>query len=729
MNDEFGNPIAVQADDASGADEFGNPIVVRAAPKETEGNLFQRFGKAVKRTAQSMFPRTSAEISGALENGNTEPNDPLALAKDVASGIGTAISHVPGMETLSNADAWAQKKIAGPDQDYPLQNSVFQPAIDRLQELGAPGTAGTLEAIGKGASRPSTWITGLSDIPYFSALAKGGKVEKAVTAAESGLTGKSMEALTQGSTGPGRQALHAAAVGQGQAARNLEEVATNAKAFMPEEQKINEALAQAPDIDIRPTLKAFDKAMPQLTGEMGAATPGQLALRNKLQAYKGALQGSLPDEKSIADMDFGGNLDAARAALADPQSIWGVLNEISRKAAAATERAQGKASSAAGRVQEAQTAFETAPEKVIRYEGFPQQGYMQNSDLPGLLQANRLAEKVAKEAYANAQAKAAVGTVTAQDAARAKSELDAATHNLHVADAANEVSQGKPLEDVARGLVDRYGLEGNQLSQVLNKGRQFVANNSFTPAAISPKVSALDFKRLREALDKDIDFNDPGYQSLKGALKIPRTQMKDALIGAAGPEYAQNMRDWSQKIDDFNELNNRLGKAPSLRLNRADLLLKNSHREGNADLLSRIDQHTGRGFAEQGRLMRLAEEFTDKAKGGNVLNPEKAGMPSWRPRGGMPFASMTAGGIGSMLHAIGLPPELIAALDAAAVASTTPAFAAKVAIPAARHLPLMLTKASQAAPMANLPSSLLEALQAQSAPSDTVHPILGRLGR
>lgn len=752
--DVNGDPVAAVSQEY---DVNGDPVgaaTKEAKPKPSSMMDHVRSAvQAVKHVAKSMFPRTSADLENPTDP--LMPVSPLSVAADVGSGVGTAISHLPGMETLGKAEDWVQKKLAGPGQDYPLQNDVFQPAIDRLQEMPYGGVpAHLLQFIGQSASRPSTWAAGLGELSRIPAVARAAQVvgklpESLVTSMESGLTRKPVAALREASTAQGRAGLHAIAGKEGDIARQLTDLADNPKVHMPEVGRIDEALKNAPDIDIRPTLEAFDKATPNLIGPMEAGTPGLHKVRGYMQSYKSLLQGKLPDMQTIADMDFAGNLDEAKAAVADPASKWGQLNEIATRSAANAQKAATRAaaankaesitvnqalsakdaeaaasraalaakageSQAAGRALAGKSSFEFPggasfenPGSVASGEAAANASATANTATAGakaaaqasgvaLTRAKKTAA-IAQEAMKDANAKAATGRITAEDLSGAKRELDAATSNVHTAEAANEFSQGKTLDEVSRTLVDKHGLSGESLQNALRKGRQVVADNSFTPAEISSKVSAPDFKRLRELLDSDIDWNDPASKSLKAALKGPRTQMKQALVDAAGPQYAEDMAKWSDKIGTFNELNARLGKVPSNRLNRAVNLVKNAHQEGNADLLNELDQHTAAGISDAARKWRLAEHFTERARGGEILNPAKAGKPSWRPAGGLGTASIEAGGIGTALHYAGLPPHLAAALDAAIVGATMPAVAVR-AIQASRIPPYLLRAAANRSP-------------------------------
>ncbi len=447
---------------------------------------------------------------------------------------------------------------------------------------------------------------------------------------------------------------------------------------MPEKPLVNALLDQAPDIDIRPVLDAFEKAKIRPLGPMGSATPGMLKTNNAIDAYAGAIRGNLPTPQQIAAMDFGGNLELAKAAIADPKSKWGVLNDIAKRSASAADKSASlvekivpQAGQAAADAGVAKRTFGEAAAKakknVTRWGG---EARSAGENYQTALDRARDYSQRAKEAYTDAQAKSVSGEITAADAAKAKAELNRAEAALHAADATNEFAQGKTLDEVSRTMLDRHGISGDQLRVVLEKGRNTVGNNSFTANFEMP---ARDYKRLREALDRDIDFDTPEGQALDRALKGPRSVMKDQLIAHVPGDYLGTMQKWADKLSVRDELKDLIGKHEGARQDiRATNFLKAAAKEGPGgpryELLKRFEKEAGGGgFADEAHNANLGFEFS----------PE--GVPPLLPKGA--DKKIVAGLIGGGGFTAG------GYLGAAATAlGTSPAALTKVTIPAADAL-------------------------------------------
>lgn len=286
----------------------------------------------------------------------------------------------------------------------------------------------------------------------------------------------------------------------------------------------------------------------------------------------------------------------------------------------------------------------------------------------------------------------AAGEITAQDAARAKAELDHATKNLQIADAAKSFSEGSPLEEVSRSLVDRHGLSGTDLQDVIKRGRDVVAKNSFTPE-FNPYMDPNDFRKLRQLLDKDIDWSLPENQGLKVALKGPRGQMKEALIASA-PEaergaYTQAMGAMKNRLGLREEIAKMIGKSDDVRRDvRSTNFLKAAAKEPAGGprraLLERFAKASGKNFLSEADLRKLALEFGDQ------------GRPSWTPQLS-PLQLTEAAAAAGLGHYTGHP-VLGAMLGAGAVAGSSPALATRTLIPAARIPPYLLRAVTQGAP-------------------------------
>ncbi len=172
-------------------------------------------------------------------------------------------------------------------------------------------------------------------------------------------------------------------------------------------------------------------------------------------------------------------------------------------------------------------------------------------------------------------------------------------------------------------MLDRHNISGDNLKSVLDQGRNKVGNNSFTP---NFTMSARDYKRLREALDRDIDFDTPEGQALDNALKGPRALMKDELTKAVPGEYADLMKTWAEKLSVKDEIKDLIGKHEGARQDiRATNFLKAAIKEGPGgpryELLKKFEKSAGGNFADEAKNAALGFEF----------GPD--GIPPWFPKG------------------------------------------------------------------------------------------------
>lgn len=133
---------------------------------------------------------------------------------------------------------------------------------------------------------------------------------------------------------------------------------------------------------------------------------------------------------------------------------------------------------------------------------------------------------------------------------------------------------------------------------------------------------ATQLRELKTSIGKGIDWTKAENAPLKAKMKGIYSKIDDEITNAIektqGPEvaaqYQKDLADWSQKINDFKELGSRLGNIPSNRLNRADALLKQYDKQGNFDLLSRIDSHTGEGLVAHAKLRGMADQLGMKSQ-------------------------------------------------------------------------------------------------------------------
>lgn len=188
------------------------------------------------------------------------------------------------------------------------------------------------------------------------------------------------------------------------------------------------------------------------------------------------------------------------------------------------------------------------------------------------------------------------------------------------------------------------------------------------PSDINGKVDytipATQLRQLKTSIGKGINWDDPANKPLQAKMADIYGKIDDQLTDAvkntqgqvAADQYQNDLADWSQKIGDFNELDSRLGKSPSQRLNAADALLQGYGKQGNNDLLNRIDQQTGSDFAQHAQLRDLASQLGMKSQPTvsapdrtaslpflpQHINLTKVGIPSLAEHAGGPLAGAAA---------------------------------------------------------------------------------------
>lgn len=602
-----------------------------------------------------------------------------------------AITGLKGLDWASHlgqpdfAKKWVQS-IKG-DQQYASEHELMNESLADAMKNGLKNDAKSLRLIGSAgvdmATSPLSWLGAISKIPALSGMLESTALRTAAAA-----TKISPEALTIASSPEGRTALKMAAGSEPTLAAKLSDIGNNARNYIPEHEAVRTAEAGAAPIDIRPTLQAFEDAKIPGRGPMGSNTGLDLKVNNRIQSELNAMRGNLPTPQQIADMDFKGNLEAAQAAIADPESKWGVLKSIADKASKVSDRANAVADQTATRASKSASA-----------SGVAKSAFMELSDKAGknvtrfgtardqagaaaeiALEKARASASQAKEAYANAVAQSATSGVVSEDARTSKSALDAANKNFQLADATNEISQGKPLPQVARAMLDRHGLSGEELQNVIKQARNNVANNSFVP---NYEISPEDFRKLKTSLGKDIQWDAPEATAYNNRMQSVYGKMKDQLVeairssqgDAAAAKYAADLDSYSTKIGDFKELNKRLGNTPSGRLNRAEALIKAHDKTGNADLLSRIEQHSGEPITSAAKLAQMSKEFSENGK-----------IPLAPVRSPALGATLIAGG--ELAHA-GIPSELAklyGLFELGKSGISSPAFSTRVLIPSSKDV-------------------------------------------
>lgn len=149
---------------------------------------------------------------------------------------------------------------------------------------------------------------------------------------------------------------------------------------------------------------------------------------------------------------------------------------------------------------------------------------------------------------------------------------------------------------------------------------------------------------IKTPIGKGINWTDAEQAEVKSRMKgvysVIKDQLKNSVEKTQGPEvadqYEKDLSDWSQKINDFGELNSKLGKNPSTRLDKALAMVRNaneSDKPGLTDLLQRIEAHTGTPLTEDVKNAQIANMFTKFGKGHEPLDPSQIGKPALLTKG------------------------------------------------------------------------------------------------
>jgi hypothetical protein len=241
-------------------------------------------------------------------------------------------------------------------------------------------------------------------------------------------------------------------------------------------------------------------------------------------------------------------------------------------------------------------------------------------------------------------------------------------------DRLNEVapgSKGRGLSDQEKIVHDKINsvlkyLEGEKpkakkkpsASQSYLSGRRMEESIEPNTSGYSTVVDANEGRRLRGAyLDQMIDFSAEGLDRstagmLNEVLKAGRTQLKDDLIEAGGPQYKDAMARWSQKLQAREKLARLFGRDQFTQEQRVEKTLDNifnRNKSKQQEVLKAYDDAFGREYSEQ-----LRNAFFAKSLGVTEFQPK----PSWVPtqytgRSNLGLGIMASGGSG--MASLGMP--------------------------------------------------------------------------
>ncbi len=193
---------------------------------------------------------------------------------------------------------------------------------------------------------------------------------------------------------------------------------------------------------------------------------------------------------------------------------------------------------------------------------------------------------------------------------------------------ANPPKAGKPTTSP---IVDQYG------GPIITPGKP-------APEPPSPLVNPTKFREMKTQIGKGIPWDAPEAKTfqtrMQGIYAAMDKALTDAVKSTQGPEvaaqYQKDLSEWSQKINDFKELDSRLGKNPSVRLDRALAIIRGANEDdkpGLTNLLQNIDSHAGTNLAQESQDVQFANMLTKFGKGKTPLNPNQVGKPALIAKG------------------------------------------------------------------------------------------------
>lgn len=702
-------------------------------------SFMSRLGSGIKNLTGQMFPRTAAA---------TNPmQTAAAVPEDIVSGVGKAISDIPGVSQLGDAETGLNKKVAGVmnsmdggNRTYPAENIV-----NDVQQLPLVRTLppGILQTIGRMSTQPSTYAAAVLKIPFLAnTITKISKdLEQGAAVTESGLTGKSVNALKTASTPAGGQSIIDAGKAQsGAGGRLADDVLNLSKATNSSNPTVDAALQQIGNTDgITPAIKAYEDAKIKPSGPnsvlVDADRVGNAKIDRRIQALKGTA--STPEE--ILAADHPGNFQISQAdrdaAVAESNQLKAVVQGTSKSANQSTRNsdllakkymaARSEIAPAKQAIQDATDYYDPGAEAdTYAHGGIAPSKYSTEYDplehswdeSPEAAKANLAATvKASKDAFAQAQdaaqtaiAKRAVGKLSQADADAAIAKASKAQNDLHVADATAQLANGTDQIAVAKNLVKNYGISEEDLPGILKQAGQ---RSQITAKPIDYSMPATDLRNLRIRMDQQIPFDEEGGTLLSNADKSARQAIADHLENAAdatgNKTYAPAMKAWHDQFELLSELKGQLGKmkevgddeAGTSNSVRAGRLLARAAKEQPGgplrELLGKVYATTGKDHLGEADLANMADEFTGTGKGGKVLNINQIGKPSWKPN--IVTTGEAAGGafLGSHI----LPASIAYPIGAAAAIASSPAVATKAVIPAARNLSFFLRSIAKKGPI------------------------------
>lgn len=276
---------------------------------------------------------------------------------------------------------------------------------------------------------------------------------------------------------------------------------------------------------------------------------------------------------------------------------------------------------------------------------------------------------------------------------------------VNIQTAINALEKAKADIPTSSGII---GPEGNAAIKKIDDMIARLKVNKTGPAApgqaFKQNFNADEYRQIRQIIDEGVNWNEPGAKIYSDAAMKARTAMKNALIQAAPPEYANAMKSWHDKLDLASEMKSLIGKEEGARQDiRAGSFLKQTANEPangpRRQLLDQFDKASGGTHLADSDLRKLAAEFGP------------TGKPSFMPRVS-PFQGIGEAGAGAALATYGHP--ILGPIAATTgIAGSAPGVAVR-AIQAANTIPAITSALGKNASFALAAAQRLAAARSQN---------------
>lgn len=580
--------------------------------------------------------KPQAERSNIFPSASQIQGDGIgAKAARVALGAGDlmgvpmrAAASVMTDQKMSDPDAYTMKPLVEKfhslgGQEAPDTRPANQPMFgnkvdfkDMARHLDSRSASGAgdawAEIMGRISSDPVAWLgpirQALGMVP--GAVRNAGKAAGALNRGGGRLaeemSGVSEEALRKAGTAQGREALAGAAGKESQIGHEFLDYVDNAHEYLPERAQVDEALKNMGPISTESATRALEGAK---SGQVAGRSFGyQRAANDKIQGFADDLRGG-----------------------AQPENLAATARDAERRAAEASGQAAGlgkEAAEEARLVKRAEKAQKDAQSELGKLGAEAANRVKHGTDFgwwheETLTKAKEAAEK-ARDAAARARAQVAIGEATKAEYAAAKAAAESADKGHMVAEAASRIYRGENAKAVLGSISKDRGLGVKDLQEIFAKAK---ARAEGVPNLPDQYVSAEDYRKLRQSLDVNIDFNSEDGKLVNEALKTGRGTMKNELIKAArrsgNPDYEKWMLSWSDKLGKLDEIKKYIGQTGPARDKRIESFINNLFGKNSThkqQLMADLDGIFGSGLTQKAKDAQLASQ----------LGPE--GKAGWMPR-------------------------------------------------------------------------------------------------